>query len=50
MALLSPLIAETAATPIEAKLSAERIDAIYDKLSTLRKAAENCRLSGNLGF
>ncbi len=47
LALLSPLIAETAETPIEAKLSSERIDAIYEKLGALRKAAENCRLARN---
>lgn len=45
LSLLAPLIAETAETPIEAKLSAERIDAIYDKLQTLRKAASNCELA-----
>lgn len=45
LSLLAPLIAETAETPIEAKLSAERIDAIYDKLHTLKNAADNCRLA-----
>lgn len=45
LALLAPLVSETAATPIEAKLSAERINAIYDKLGVLKMAANQCRLT-----
>lgn len=45
MALISPLIAETAETPIEAKLSAERLDAMYGRLERLLRAAKNCDLS-----
>ncbi len=43
--MLSALVSETAATPIEAKLSAERINAIYDKLGVLQAAANQCRLT-----
>ena len=45
LAILAPLISETAATPIEAKLSAVRINGIYAKLNVLKKAADKCRLS-----
>ncbi len=49
MALLSPLMAETAATPLEAKLSAERIDAVYKRLDQLRAASAKCRQDPNTG-
>ena len=44
MALISPLIAETAETPIEAKLSAERLDAMYGRLARLLAAAKTLSL------
>lgn len=44
MALIAPLMAETAETPIEAKLSAARLDAMYGRLARLLVAADNCAL------
>lgn len=42
LVLIAPLIAETAESPIEAKLSAERINAIYGRLGILHNAAKKC--------
>lgn len=42
MALLAPLITETASTATEAKVSAERLDQMYGRLALLKDAATKC--------
>nr|WP_323779100.1 hypothetical protein [Amylibacter sp.] len=45
LTLLAPLVAETATTPLEARLSAERIRATYANLNILKTAAGKCAIS-----
>ncbi|MEL7093553.1 MAG: hypothetical protein AAFN94_17640 [Pseudomonadota bacterium] len=42
MALLAPLIAETASTATEARVSSERISQMYGRLALLKEAATKC--------
>lgn len=47
VALLAPLVAETADTPTEAKVSAERLDQMLQDMARLKDAADTCQLSGD---
>lgn len=45
LTLLAPLIAETAETPTDAKLSSDRINLMMQRLQKLSQAAEVCKLT-----
>lgn len=46
LTFLAPLLAETAETPLDAKLSAERINAFYAGLDRLYAASRKCNFDG----
>lgn len=50
LALIAPLLAETAQTPEEAQASANAISAVYKKLGLLKDISDDCRLQGQDGL